>query len=100
VTFNQKDIFPGAQPTKSIDLATLVTQMDASDDVPVTYSFGGGAPTALAINGPNGTSREILPGSLTGSISSKSGVNGYTGRMFVEYEPYAWDFLSPDYNGE
>lgn len=93
MAFNPRDVFPGAQPIKQIDIATLVEALDPSQEVPVVYSFGGGAPTSLSVNG-----REVLNAELTGGISNVPST-GAAGRLFVEYRPYGWDPQSPEYSG-
>lgn len=83
MSYNPNDIFPAAVPPIQIDLYTLVESLDSSQDTPVVYSFGSGAPTELKIG-----ERMILDGKLTGSFNSTgTGVSGAFGRMFVEFAP-------------
>lgn len=84
MAFNPADVFPGAGTIKVIDIAAIVQSLNATDDVPVTYSFGGGAPTSISVNG-----REILNSKIAGSVSDKQGVAGYAARLFVEFDPYS-----------
>lgn len=83
MSYNPADKFPGAQPQRVIDLETIVEALDPSQEVPVVYTFGAGAPTSLVLNG-----REIMAPNLLGSISSKLGVAGASGRFFIEFVPY------------
>lgn len=82
MAYNPADKFPGANPSRVIDIATIVEALNPSPDVPVVYSFGAGAPTSISLNG-----REVLNVNLTGSFAERTGVQGATGRVFVEFVP-------------
>jgi hypothetical protein len=83
MAYNPADKFPGANPMRVIDIATIVEALNPSPDVPVVYSFGAGAPTGIELNG-----REVLNVNLSGSFATKAGgVNGASGRVFVEFAP-------------
>lgn len=84
MTYNPKDTFPGAQPIKQMDIATMVMALDASADIPVVYAFGAGAPGGFNVNGA-----QWLDSNFTGSVSDRVGVSGAAGRLFVEFDPYA-----------
>jgi hypothetical protein len=77
--------FPPPSTYRQIDFASLVAMADGTQEVPVVYAFGGNAPTMVSIG--NGTPFAV------------SANSGYA-RMFVEFLPYAWNPLSPDWNGQ
>lgn len=88
MAFNQRDVngFPPPNPgPRTIDFASLCAEADTSVEVPVAYAFGGNAPTMVSLG--DGSPFEI---------SNPDG----SARLFVEYEPYAWNPLSPDWNGQ
>lgn len=97
--YNPNDVFPGAQPTKDIDIKTICDYIDASRDVPVVYYFGGGAPTSISMGG-----RMWLDAKFTGPVNdNKGGQPGspqFPGRMFYEFSPTSWNPESPDYGGQ
>lgn len=97
--YNPNDVFPGAMPTRSIDMATICEYLDASRDIPVVYQFGAGAPTSICYGG-----RMWLESSFAGPITppihgGQPGAPQWPGRMFYEFSPTSWNPLSPDYAG-
>jgi hypothetical protein len=83
MAYNPADKFPGANPSKTIDIATIVEALNPSPDVPVVYSFGAGAPTGISLNG-----REVLDATLAGRFAEKAGgVSDASSRVFVEFAP-------------
>lgn len=87
MTYNVNDVigFPPPSRYRQIDFASLVELADGTQEVPVVYAFGGNAPTMVSIG--------------DGAPFAISSVTGYA-RMFVEFSPYYWNPLSPDWNGE
>lgn len=82
MAYNPRDVFPGAQPVKQIDIATIVEALDSSQDVPVVYTFGAGAPTSISINGA-----DVINATLTGAIQPTGNAANQGSRIFVEYAP-------------
>lgn len=98
MTYNPRDVFPGALPPKSIDMATLVEAADPSPDVPVVYYFGGGAPSSITFRGRMWLDA-IYSGSVyTGHKGASPGVANWQGRYFIEYSPTSWNPLASDYS--
>lgn len=77
MAFNPNDLigFPAPTQYRQIDFASLVATLDSTQEVPVTYAFGGNAPVMVSI----GNGKPF-------AIASQSGY----ARMFVEYRPYSW----------
>ena len=78
MAFNQRDVtgFPPADGGyREIDFESLVREADGTEDVPVSYAFGGAAPTTISIG--NGSPFDI------------SADNAHA-RVFVEFDPYGW----------
>jgi hypothetical protein len=70
-------------------MASIVAALVPVNELPVVYSFGGGAPTNITIDGING-SQLIIDGRFQGSFSVKGGVDNWPGRMFIEFNPVSW----------
>lgn len=82
MAYNPNDVFPGAQPTKQLDIETICRTLDSSQDVPAVYTFGAGAPTSLSINGA-----DVLDATLTGAIQPTGNAPQSASRIFIEYAP-------------
>lgn len=82
MAYSPHDVFPGALPSRTLDLALLVEALDASRDVVANYSFGAGSPDVIRLG-----EREILAASMTGAISPRTVSHTEASRLFVEYEP-------------
>jgi hypothetical protein len=78
MAYNVNDVigFPAPTSYRQIDFASLVQDIDSTQEVPVVYAFGGNAPTMISI----GNGKPF-------AVSSNSGY----ARMFVEFNPYSWD---------
>lgn len=95
MTYNVRDVFPGALPPRQTDLATLVASLDSSADVPVVYSFGGGAPTSITFGGKVWM-EQVFSGPI--GITRKT-TTPFSSRLFVEFFPYEWNPNNPNYSG-
>lgn len=65
---------PATPPPRIISFKALVDDVDRTRDVPVTYAFGGTAPTTVPAE--DGVTVASNPANAA--------------RWFVEYDPYYW----------
>ena len=98
MTYNPRDVFPGALPPKQTTIAAICEAVDPSPDIPVVYYFGGGAPTAITYGGRMWLDAVYTGTIYTGSKGGRPGVDNWPGRMFIEFSPTSWNPLSRDYS--
>lgn len=99
MAYSIKDVigFPPPVPSpRTIDWQSLVNMADDSVKYPVTYAFGGNAPTMIPVD--ELADAQLGPGHSMDTVQ-ESNPNSY-GRMFAEDRPYYWNPLSPDWNGQ
>jgi hypothetical protein len=89
MAYSANDVFPGPIPPRVTDIASIVAALAPLNDLPVVYSFGGGAPTSITIEGVDGA-RLIVDSKFAGTFSAKPGIDNWPGRMFIEFNPVSW----------